>query len=72
MLTEEKGRRWGGLAVEKRRRPSLGIAPMIGGGEGEVLRHRGADVEVNIGRNDEKSDQWQCSPRKGIDCSVFT
>jgi hypothetical protein len=44
----------------KRRCPGFG-----GGGRGEALQHRGADMEVRIGRNDEKSARRRCSSRKG-------
>jgi hypothetical protein len=46
--------------------PALVVALVISGGEGEVLMHRGAEIEVNIGRNDEKNGRWWCSPRKGM------
>jgi hypothetical protein len=45
---------------------------MIGGSEGGVLLHHGAEIEVNVGRNDEKSGRWQCSLRKRIDVGLFT
>jgi hypothetical protein len=35
------------------------------GGSGEALQHRGAEIEVRLGRNGEKRAQWRCSPRKG-------
>jgi hypothetical protein len=39
--------------------PTPTIAPVTGGGEDEVLQHRGVEIEVNIGRNDEKSGWWR-------------
>jgi hypothetical protein len=39
--------------------------PFSGSGSGEALQHRGAEMEVRLERNDEKSAQWWCSPRKG-------
>jgi hypothetical protein len=39
--------------------------PFSSSGSGEALQHRGAEIEVRLERNDEKSAQWWCSPRKG-------
>jgi hypothetical protein len=41
-----------------------------GGGAGEALQHRGAEMKVRLGRNEEKSGRWQCSPRKGVNGGV--